>query len=71
MDTVQLLIRKKGSTERHSLRLSIDPDDTVGDISEKVSERIGLSPEFMKIIFCGRRLNDNTTVRDLKLGPQT
>jgi hypothetical protein len=71
MDSVQILIRKQGSSERYALQLPIDLNDTIGDISEKVSKKIGLSTNFMKIIFCGRRLDDGMSVKELKLGPQT
>jgi phage host-nuclease inhibitor protein Gam len=69
---VQLLIRRQGSVERHSLQLPIDSNDTVGDISDKVAKKLEiLHPSTMKIIFCGRRLTNEMAVKDLRLGPQT
>jgi hypothetical protein len=72
MDAVQIFIRRPGiSAERQFLQLPIDANDTVGSIREKVSQTVGLSSGFMKIIFCGKKLEDETSLKELRLGPQT
>ncbi|KAI1725297.1 IBR domain, a half RING-finger domain-containing protein [Ditylenchus destructor] len=45
--------------------------DTIGSIKTKLAQQCGISTELMKIVFCGRCLNENTTVDSLFLGPLT
>lgn len=72
MDAVQIFIRRPGSSsERQILQLPIDLNDTVGSIREKVSKKMGLNSGSMKIIFCGKRLVDEMSIKELRLGPQT
>jgi hypothetical protein len=70
-NTLQIFLRKRGDPQRHVLQLPVEPDDTVQSVSEKISKKSGLSTESMRVIFCGKRLEDHLSIRELNLGPQT
>lgn len=71
MDIVQIFVRRPGNAERRIIQLPIDSGDTVENIKKKVADKLGLCSGFLKVVFCGRRLSDETSVKDLRLGPQT
>ena len=68
---IQVSIRQRGNSRFQSLLVETDGTDTVETLKQKIGETIQLNVENMRIIFCGRRLDDNLLVSDLNLGAQT
>jgi len=42
----------------------VQAEETILDIKKKITDREGLSPEEQRLIFVGKELKDNTTLRD-------
>ncbi|KAI6215106.1 hypothetical protein M3Y94_00346100 [Aphelenchoides besseyi] len=69
MNVVQILVREKGKCFPTTIEL--EANDTVEQLTEKISQKIKLNRDQMRVIFCGQRLSGDSKISDLQLGSQT
>ncbi|KAF8324568.1 ubiquitin [Cantharellus anzutake] len=61
-----MIIKVKTLTGKE-IELDIDPDDKINRIKEKVEEQSGVPPPQQRLIFGGRQMADDKTVRELNV----
>lgn len=69
LSAVELILRNKEITRR--FMVDVAEDDTILNLKLKLSAKSGLDVNLMKIIFCGRQLDEYLRVNSLDLGLQT
>lgn len=52
------------SNPKSSFQIFISPNTTVANIKEKVSEKEGVAVDELRIMFCGKMLQDDQTLKD-------
>jgi len=69
---VLVQVIQTGSMTRRLLEVELFAEDTISRIKSRISESTKIDPGMaMKLIFCGRALDDNTKIASLDLGPMT
>jgi len=58
-----MIIKVKTLTGKE-IELDIDPDDKITSIKERVEEQSGVTPPQQRLIFSGRQMSDEKTIRD-------
>jgi len=58
-----MIIKVKTLTGKE-IELDIDPDDKITSIKERVEEQSGVPPPQQRLIFSGRQMSDEKTIRD-------
>lgn len=61
---MQLIVKTLSGSEVH---LTFDPTDTVMSIKQSLQEKEGIEIAMIKLIFKGKQLNDEQTIKDCKL----
>lgn len=67
--SIQILI--SNGLAKQYLCLNFDDKETIYSLKEKLSAKTGIEPNLMKVIFCGRQLEESINLFSLFLGPQT
>ncbi|KAJ1524212.1 hypothetical protein ONE63_010732 [Megalurothrips usitatus] len=59
------------SNTGNTLSVELDPKWDIKTLKEKIAPKLGLAPEDVKIIFCGKELMDSITIEECDLGQQS
>lgn len=68
---VSVVLRRRGDPAPRFLSVPLEEQGDVAALQALVSERTGIPPEHMHVLFSGRRLSPQHKVAELLLGPQT
>ncbi|KAK6743954.1 hypothetical protein RB195_010947 [Necator americanus] len=71
MDEIVVIVHDRTDHSKRSLSVPFHLSDTVRSLQERVSEKTGIARQQLKVVLCGRTLEESTFVRDLLLGPAT
>ncbi|KAI6240897.1 Ubiquitin-like domain-containing protein [Aphelenchoides fujianensis] len=71
MSAVQVFIRQRGNAKCFPMTVELNPEDTVGSVLERIAEKTNLKSRLMRVVFNGKRLENELRINDLNLGRQT
>lgn len=65
------MVHNRADHSRRSLSIPFNFNDTVRSFEEKISQKVGVPRHLLRVVLCGRVLEETTFVRELLLGPTT
>ncbi|KJH45100.1 ubiquitin family protein [Dictyocaulus viviparus] len=71
MDELHVVVHNRMDHSKKSLCIPFSSNDTVKSIEEKISEKVGVPRNMLRVSFCGRALEETTFLQELHLGPTT
>lgn len=54
-----------------NIAVEVNNDDTVGDVVNQLSARLGIPCSNLFLVLCGKKLTNDARINTLFLGPQT
>lgn len=71
MDELEVVVHNRSDHSKQSLSIPFTAHDTVRSVECKISTKLGVPREQLRIVMCGHALEETTNVKDLLLGPAT
>ena len=65
---IQIFVK---SINGKSRTLNVSPDDTIATIKQQINEKEGISAEEQRLIFAGKNLDDEKTLKDYNIGAES
>lgn len=64
---MQVFLKTSGALRNKSITLSVRASDTIADVKRQISDKEGISPARQLLIFAGKNLADDLTLRECQI----
>ncbi|WKY01186.1 hypothetical protein Q1695_015301 [Nippostrongylus brasiliensis] len=71
MEELAVVLHDRSNHSKRSFCVPISLTDTVKSVEEKISVKTGVPRQHLRVVLCGRALEESTLLKDLLLGPAT